>query len=64
MLTIQKLYENGTGNQCTLCNINTKCMADEEKKEEKNVGERGKGITTSYLCCALNVVESVLSCLA
>ena len=62
MWIIQKLYENGTGNQCRLSNINFNAWQI-EKKRRRNVGEREKGMTTSFLCCALNMVDSVLSCL-
>ena len=61
MWIIQKLYENGTGNQCTLSDININAW--QIKRKRKNVGERGKGMTTIFLCHALNMVDSVLSCL-
>ena len=44
-------------------NININAWQIKRKKEEKNVGERGKGMTTSLLCYALNMVDSVFSCL-
>ena len=59
MWTIQTLYENGTGNQCTLSNININNMVDKERKRRENAGERGKGMTTSCLCCTLNIMDSV-----
>ena len=62
MWIMQKLYENGTGNQCTLSNININEWQI-KRKRRKNVGERGKGMTTSFLCCTLTMVDSVLSCL-
>ena len=33
-------------------------MTDKEKREEKNMGEMGKGMTTSFLCCTLNMLDS------
>ena len=48
MWIIQKLYENGTGNQCTLNNININAWRIKRKKKKK-VGESGKGMTTSFL---------------
>ena len=62
MWIMQNLYENGTGNQCMLSNISINAWQI-KRKRRKNVGERGKGMTTIFLCCALNMVESVLSCL-
>ena len=38
---MQKLYENGTGNQCTQSNININAWQIKRKKR-KNVGERGR----------------------
>ena len=62
MWIIQTLYKNGTDNQCTLSNINISAWQIKRKKGE-NVGERERGMTTRFLCCALNMVGSVLSCL-
>ena len=62
MWIMQKIYENGIGNQCTLSNININAWRI-KRKRRKNVGERVKGMTTMFLCCALNMVDSVLSCL-
>ena len=42
MWIIQKLYENGTANQCTLSNININTWQIKRKKRRKNVGERGR----------------------
>ena len=61
MWIIQTLYKNGTGNQCTLGNININAWQIRRKKET-NVGERERGMPTSFLCCVLNMVDSVLSC--
>ena len=58
MWIMQKLYENDTGNQCTLSNININAWQIKRKRRKK-VGERGKGMTTSFLCCPLNMVHSV-----
>ena len=44
-------------------NVRQVISTDKEKKKEKNVGERGYGMTASFLCCALDMVDSVLSCL-
>ena len=52
-----KLFENVTGNQCHI-NIN----AWQILRKKKNVGESGKGMTTSFLCYGWNMVDSVLSC--
>ena len=41
MWIIQKLYENVTGNQCTLSNINNNAWQIERK--EKICGEEGEG---------------------
>ena len=41
MWVIQKIYENGTGNQCTLSNININAWQIERKKKEKMWG-RGR----------------------
>ena len=49
--------QNGTGNQCMLNNININAWQI-KRKRRKNVGERGKGMTTIFLCCALNMVDS------
>ena len=62
MWIMQKLYENGTGNQCTLSNININAWQI-KRKRRKTVEERGKGTTIIFLCCALNMVDSVSSCL-
>ena len=62
MWIIQKLYENATGNQCTLSNININAWQI-KRKRRKNVGKRGKGMNTIFLCCTLYMVDSVLSCL-
>ena len=59
---MQKLYEYSTGNQCALSNININAKQIKRKKR-KDVGERGKGMTSRFLCCTLNMVDSVLSCL-
>ena len=39
------IYENGTGNQCTLSNININAW---QIKRRKTVGERGEGMTTIF----------------
>ena len=56
MWIIQKLYKNGSGNQCTPSDININAWQIKRRKKKKNVGERGKGMTTSFICCALNMV--------
>ena len=58
MWIIQIFNENETGNQCSLSNININAWQIKRKKK-KYVGERGKGMTTSFLCCALNMGNSV-----
>ena len=59
------MYQNGTGNQCTLSNINIFAWQIKRKKKKKMCvcGGGGKGMTTSFLYFALNMVNSILSCL-